>query len=92
MTEISRWLSASDTPGQSGARRVGQVRGGTTLICHSIANVTAHAMPRERRPTNALWKDLPFASARELNTGGGPARCGIYLFWDSNLLLPDSLA
>jgi hypothetical protein len=49
-------------------------------------------MSRERRPTNALWKDLPFALARELNTGGGPARCGIYLFWDFNVLLPDSSA
>jgi hypothetical protein len=76
----------------TGARRVGQVRGGTTLICHSITNVAAHAKPRERRPTNSLWKDLPFALARELNTGGGPARCGIYLFWGFNVLLPDSSA
>ena len=38
----------------SDVRRVGQGRGGTTLICHSITNVAAHAMPRDRRPTSVL--------------------------------------
>ena len=51
-----------------------------------------HVTPRERRPTNAVWKDRPVASAREWSTVGGPARCGIYLFRDSNLLQADSLA
>jgi hypothetical protein len=31
-------------------------------------------MPRERRPTNARWKDLPFASAREHRWWAGAVR------------------
>jgi hypothetical protein len=34
--------------------RVGQGRGGATLIRHSMLNVAAHEVPRERRPTNRL--------------------------------------
>jgi hypothetical protein len=49
-------------------------------------------MPRDRRPTKALWKYLSVASGRELNTVGGPARGGIYLFSVSSLLQTDSLA
>jgi hypothetical protein len=49
-------------------------------------------MPRERRPTKALWKYLSVVSGRELNIVGGPARSGICLFSNSNLLQTDSLA
>jgi hypothetical protein len=73
---------------------VGQGRGGVTLVCHSMLNVAAHEVPRERRPTNGLERTFGLSAAAgvELTSGGGPARGGICLFSRSSLLHCDQLA
>ncbi len=74
--------------------RVGQGRGGATLVCHSMLNVAAHGVPRERRPTKGLERTfgLSVAVGVELNNGGGPARGGVCLFSRSSLLHSEYLA
>jgi hypothetical protein len=71
-----------------------KVAGGATLVCHSMLNVAAHEVPRERRPTNGLERTfgLSVAAGVESTNGGGPARGGICLFSGSNLLHSEYLA
>jgi hypothetical protein len=55
--------------------RVGQGRGSTTLACHSITSIAASVIAATAGPPAVIT-----------NTGGGPARGGVSLISESNLL------
>ena len=62
------------------------------MICHSNTNVEVDEIRRDRRPTKQRKRDLAGAAGCEFDTGGGPARCGIWLNSKSNLVQADFLA
>ena len=68
-------------PAHQRAGRVGQVRGGATLSCHSITSVAARVIPRERRPTNGLERSYGHRAAQiEPRWGAGAGR-DLLVFW-----------